>query len=147
MAIEKSFTVSLPSDLADAVQRVAAERPERVISNWLVPVYLFSSAPSFCTGSQIAAELTAHSPLNILRELYEGIKSHCAWPRLTQHIDFMLSSENIASCLENPRRPTVHTKRPSGRAKSHVAEILRAPVGKVSISVNRCAIDPRIHRL
>ncbi len=32
MAIEKSFTVSLPSDLADAVQRVAAEKPEEFAS-------------------------------------------------------------------------------------------------------------------
>ncbi len=31
VAIEKSFTVSLPSDLADAVQRVAAEKPEEFV--------------------------------------------------------------------------------------------------------------------
>lgn len=31
VAIEKSFTVSLPSDLADAIQRVAAEKPEEFV--------------------------------------------------------------------------------------------------------------------
>jgi metal-responsive CopG/Arc/MetJ family transcriptional regulator len=31
VAIEKSFTVSLPSDLADAVQRVAAEKLEEFV--------------------------------------------------------------------------------------------------------------------